>query len=159
MNHLAGRVAVVTGGSGGIGRAIITALKSAGAMVVNLDIKDADIVVKNNRISAIGQRGSVAIPSGANIFDVTGKTIVPGFIDLHDHFLNSQRDGVLDLQNWDYLANLAYGVTTGRDPQTETNDAFAYQDLVDTGDVLGPRAFSTGQGIFWTEDLKTTEAR
>jgi hypothetical protein len=45
----------------------------------------------------------------------------------------------------------------GRDPQTETNDAFAYQDLVDTGDVLGPRAFSTGPGIFWTEDLKTTE--
>jgi Tol biopolymer transport system component len=134
-------------------------LRGAQAITMRGDevIKDADIVVQNNRISAVGPRGSTAIPPRAKIFDVTGKTIVPGFIDTHDHFLNSQRDGVLDLQNWDFLANLAYGVTTGRDPQTETNDAFAYQDLVDTGDVLGPRAFSTGPGIFWTEDLKTTE--
>jgi imidazolonepropionase-like amidohydrolase/Tol biopolymer transport system component len=119
-------------------------------------IQDADIVVTNNRISAIGRRGSVKIPSGAKVLDVKGKTIVPGFIDTHDHWLNSQFGAVLDLQNWDYLANLAYGVTTGRDPQTEI-DTFAYQDLVETGDVLGPRAFSTGPGIFWTEDLKTTE--
>jgi Tol biopolymer transport system component len=137
----------------------VIVLRGAQAITMRGDevIQDADIVVKNNRISAIGRRGSVAIPSGAKIFDVKGKTIVPGFIDIHDHWLNSQRDGVLDLQNWDYMANLAYGVTTGRDPQTETNDAFAYQDLVDTGDVIGPRAFSTGPGIFWTEDLKTTE--
>ena len=44
MNDLAGRVAVVTGGSGGIGRVIISAMESAGAIVVNLDIKDAYIV-------------------------------------------------------------------------------------------------------------------
>jgi hypothetical protein len=39
-------------------------------------------------------------------------------------------------------------VTAGLDVQTSTNDMFAYQDLVDAGDVLGPRAYSTGPGIF-----------
>jgi len=75
--------------------------------------------------------------------DLTGKTIVPGFIDMHAHWFNIRR-GILDTQNWDFLATLAYGITAGRDPQTFTNDAFAYQDLADAGAVLGPRAYSTG---------------
>ncbi len=51
--------------------------------------------------------------------------------------------------------NLAYGVTAGRDPQTATNDMFAYQDLVDTGDIIGPRPYSTGPGIFPENDFQS----
>ena len=36
---------------------------------------------------------------------------------------------------WQYLANLAYGVTTTRDPQTSTPDVFAYADMVDRHDA------------------------
>ena len=61
------------------------------------------------------------------------------------------------MQNWDFLANLAYGVTTGRDPQTSTNDMFAYQDLVDTGEMLGPRAYSTGPGVFANTDFQSAD--
>ena len=117
-------------------------------------IPDADIVVTGNRITSVGKRG--AVPAGAKIIDVKGATIMPGIVDVHAHWSEIGR-GVLDPQTWPFLANLAYGVTTGRDPQTGTNDMFAYQDLVDTGDMLGPRAFSTGPGIFSNTDFQSLD--
>ncbi|HKW89214.1 MAG TPA: amidohydrolase family protein [Candidatus Acidoferrales bacterium] len=129
-----------------------------GAKVITMKgdeiIQNADIVVKDNRIASVGRRGSVAIPADATIIDVKGATITPGFIDLHPHWLEIRR-GVLDTQNWDFTANLAYGVTAGRDPQTMTNDMFAYQDMVDTGQIIGPRAYSTGPGVFSDTDFQS----
>jgi hypothetical protein len=55
------------------------------------------------------------------------------------------------------LANIAYGVTSGRDPQTNTNDQFAYQDLVDLGEMIGPRAWSTGPGVFSDSDFQSLD--
>jgi len=117
---------------------------------------EGDIVVRDNRILAVGKSGSVAVPAGAKVIDVSGKTIVPGFIDLHPHW-NEIRRVVMDVQNWSFLANLAYGVTAGRDPQTATNDMFAYQDLVDVGEILGPRAYSTGPGVFPDTDFQSLD--
>ncbi len=108
-------------------------------------IAEGDVVVTDHRIVAVGPKGSVKVPEGAKVIDVAGTTIVPGFVDTHAHWTEIRR-GVLDLQNWSFFANLAFGVTTGRDPQTGTNDMFAYQDLVETGELVGPRAFSTGPG-------------
>jgi hypothetical protein len=119
-------------------------------------IADGDIVVTDNRIASVGKRGSMAVPAGARIIDLRGTTIMPGIVDVHAHWTEIKR-GVLDLESWPFLANLAYGVTTGRDPQTGTNDTFAYQDLIDTGDILGPRAFSTGPGIFSSNDFQSYE--
>ena len=129
-----------------------------GATVVTMKgeevLKNADIVIEDNRIKSVGPKGS--IPGSAKIFDVTGKTIVPGFIDTHAHWFEIRR-GILDTQNWAFLANLAYGVTSGLDVQTSTNDMFAYQDLVDTGDILGLRAFSTGPGVFSDNNFQSME--
>src|SRR5690606_39453497 len=47
---------------------------------------------------------------------------------------------------WVYLANLAYGVTTTRDPQTGSTDVLTYADLVRAGRMVGPRVYSTGPG-------------
>ena len=131
-----------------------------GAQVISMHgdeiIADADIVVKDNRISAIGKRGTVSVPDNAKIIDLSGTTVVPGFIDVHPHWGEIRR-GILDLQNWSFLANLAYGVTAGRDPQTQTNDMFAYQDLVDTGEIIGPRAYSTGPGVFPDTDFQSLD--
>jgi imidazolonepropionase-like amidohydrolase/Tol biopolymer transport system component len=130
-----------------------------GARVITMHgdevLPSADIVIKDNRIVSVGARSSTT-PSGARVIDVTGRTIVPGFVDTHSHWFEIRR-GVLDLQNWDFLADLAYGITTGRDPQTGTTDTFAYQDLVDMGDVIGPRAYSTGPGVFYTTDIQTLD--
>jgi Tol biopolymer transport system component len=118
-------------------------------------LENADILIKDNRISAIGKRGSFAVPKDAQVFDVTGKTIIPGLIDIHAHW--EVRHSVLDTEDYTFWGNLAYGVTTGRDPQTSTNDTFAYQDLVDTGEMIGPRIFTTGPGIFSNSDFQSYE--
>jgi Tol biopolymer transport system component/imidazolonepropionase-like amidohydrolase len=115
-------------------------------------LRNGVVIVRDNRIVAVGKAGSVQIPAGAKVLDLSGKTIVPGFIDSHAHWFNIRR-GILDLQDWDALASLAYGITSGRDPQTSTNDAFAYQDLADAGLIVGPRMYSTGPGIFWVNDF------
>jgi Tol biopolymer transport system component len=122
----------------------------SGARIVTMKgdeiIQSGDIVISDNRISAVGPKGKVAVPAGAKVIDVTGKTIIPGFVDVHAHMWPPR--GVHQTQVWQYLANLAYGVTTTRDPQSSTNDVFAYTDLVDTGEILGPRVYSTGPGVF-----------
>src|SRR5690606_23539118 len=109
-------------------------------------IENADVVVRNNRIAAVGARGQVQVPEGAEVIDVAGKTIVPGFVDTHSHMWPSW--GLHKSQVWMYAANLAYGVTTTRDPQTSTTDVLTYGDLVEAGETLGPRVYSTGPGVF-----------
>lgn len=119
-------------------------------------VENADVVVTGRRIVAVGTTGTVDVPRTAQIIDVSGKAIVPGFIDTHAHWTEIRRN-VLDVESWPFLANLAWGVTTGLDVQTATNDMFAYQDLIDAGEVLGPRAYSTGPGIFSDNDFQTKE--
>jgi len=109
-------------------------------------IEDADLVVQNNRIAALGRRGEVDVPADAQIIDVAGKTIVPGFVDTHSHMWPAW--GIHKKQDWQYLANLAYGVTTTRDPQTSTTDVLTYGDMVTAGAMIGPRVYSTGPGVF-----------
>ena len=127
----------------------------SGARVITMRgdevIPDGRIVVSDNRIVAVGPRAQVAVPAGAREIDVTGKTIIPGWVDIHAHLRPSF--GIHKTQVWEYLANLAYGVTTTRDPQTGTTDVLSYGDLVETGDILGPRIYSTGPGVFWSEDI------
>ncbi len=119
-------------------------------------IRSADVLIRNNRIESVGPHRSHASFEKVKTIDLSGRTVVPGFIDTHAHWVEIRR-GVLDLENWDFLATLAFGITTGRDPQTLTNDLFVYQDLVDSGALLGPRAYSTGPGIFWVNDFQSVE--
>src|SRR4030095_13783943 len=98
-----------------------------------------------NRIVAVGPAGSVQVPAGAREVDATGKKIVPGFVATHPHLRLNQ--GVHQ-QPWSYLANLAYGITTMRDPQTGTTDVLTYEDAVVAGTAVGPRIYSTGPGLF-----------
>lgn len=122
----------------------------SGAKIVTMKgdevIPVGDVVVTNNRIAAIGAKGKVAIPAGAKVVEVKGKTIIPGLVDVHAHMW-PPRD-LHQNQVWQYLANLAYGVTTTRDPQSATTDVYAYADLVETGDIIGPRVYTTGPGVF-----------
>jgi Tol biopolymer transport system component len=118
-------------------------------------IPKGDIVVTDNRIVAVGAQGKVTVPSGAKIIDVTGKTILPGYVDIHAHMWPAF--GVHRSQPFEYLVNLAYGVTTTRDPQTSTTDVLSYSDMVETGDFIGPRILATGPGVFAGANIKTLD--
>jgi Tol biopolymer transport system component len=118
-------------------------------------IENGDVVVRDNRIEGAGRRGSVKIPAGAKIIDVSGKTIMPGIVDVHAHIWPAW--DIHKTQVWEYLANLAYGVTTTRDPQTATTDILSYRDLVETGRMLGPRVYGTGPGVFSADNVQSLE--
>lgn len=75
----------------------------------------------------------------------------------HAHWLEIRRQAHDD-QMWDLLANLAYGVTSGLDPQTFTTDVFAYEDMIDAGIMPGPRAWSTGPGVFNNSEILSQTA-
>ena len=128
-------------------------LKNARIITMNGDevIEKGDILIENNRIKQVGTNLSAG--RRVEVMDMTGKTIVPGFVDTHSHFrhpVNLHRG-----QFWPYLTNLAFGVMTTRDPQTATTDVLTYGDLVDAGKLIGPRIYSTGPGIFSSENVSS----
>ena len=116
-------------------------------------ISRGDIYIVNNRIKAIGKSGTLKVASGTKKVNASGKTIIPGFVDTHAHMWPSW--GMHKTQAWVYAANLAYGVTTTRDPQTATTDVLTYSDMVESGMMAGPRVYSTGPGVgYWSYNLK-----
>jgi len=70
-------------------------------------VSDAVVIVKGERIAAVGNRASVKIPPGAQIVDAKGLTLLPGLIDSHFHL-----DGDDPLP----ALYLSHGVTAIRDP-------------------------------------------
>lgn len=118
-------------------------------------IERGDVVVTGNRITAVGAQGSVSVPAGARIIDVSGKTIMPGLVDVHAHMWPQW--GVHAPQPYMYTANLAYGVTTTRDPQTSQSDVVSYGDAVEVGQIMGPRVLATGPGIFAWDNVSSLD--
>ena len=131
-------------------------LRGARAITMNGDeiVENADVVVTNNRIVSVSA-GPGEVPEGATVIDVAGKTVVPGFVDTHAHMWNLWTFHWA--RSWIYDANLAYGVTTTRDPQTATTDVFSYEDLVRAGRMTGPRVYSTGPGVFSQDFISSYE--
>ena len=110
-------------------------------------IERGDLLVANGRIAGVGAVGSVTAPAGATTMDMSGKTIVPGFIDLHAHYIidGAQWQGdVHHEQDAHLLTNLAYGVTTWRDPSVGSRTLFALSEMVEAGTTVGPRLHGTG---------------
>lgn len=110
-------------------------------------IENGTIVIKDNRIEAIGKANEINIPAQARIIDAKGKSIMPGLVDVHAH-VGHFRYGLTTQKHWPYYANLAYGVTTTHDPSTNTETVFALAELVKSGEMVGPRIFSTGTILY-----------
>lgn len=96
---------------------------------------DQTVIIENGRIRDVGDK--VAIPDGAKVFDLTGHSVLPGLVSLHDHIMN-QVNSAPELY-------LSFGVTTLR----TAGSAEPYADLelknrIDRGRVAGPELFVTG---------------
>jgi len=115
------------------------------ARIITMDgdkvIESGTIVINQDKIEAIG--ASVNIPSDAKVYDVQGKTIMPGLVDSHAH-IGAFRYGLTAQQNWQFMANLAFGVTTAHDPSANTETVFTLSELQKSGALVGPRLYSTG---------------
>jgi len=129
-------------------------LALVGARIVTMDgdrvIENGTVVVDENRITAVGPSASVSVPSGATRIDVSGRTIIPGIIDVHAH-VGSESAGILSEQNWRFVANVAYGVTTSHDPSNNTEMVFTNSEMIRAGKKLGPRLYSTGRILYGAE--------
>jgi imidazolonepropionase-like amidohydrolase/Tol biopolymer transport system component len=122
-----------------------------GARIITMDgtevIEKGTIIINENKIETVGLETDVTIPTDAKVYDVTGKTIMPGIVDVHAH-LRTSPDGVSPQQDWSYYANLAFGVTTSHDPSSNTEMVFSQSEMLKTGKIIGPRVFSTGTILY-----------
>ncbi|MDZ7807730.1 MAG: amidohydrolase family protein [Gracilimonas sp.] len=117
-------------------------------------IENGTIVVDGNRISAIGT--NITVPGEARVIDASGKTIIPGIVDAHAHIGNF-RLGISPQQQWEYYANLAYGVTTVHDPSSNSEMIFSNSEAIKAGNMVGPRLYSTGVILYGADGSIKTE--
>jgi imidazolonepropionase-like amidohydrolase/Tol biopolymer transport system component len=110
-------------------------------------IDDGVIVVRGDRILAVGPRAQVSIPAGAKLVDVAGKTIIPGLVDAHAHGPQGE-DDLIPQQNWSSIVNLAMGATTIHDPSARAAEIFVASEMQRAGKIIAPRIFSTGEIIY-----------
>lgn len=101
------------------------------------------ILIRGERIWRVGR--SVRVPKGATVIDVTGKTVIPGLIDMHGH-MYVRGAGAQRSQFEPYsLLYLAGGVTTVRSPgDFEPEGMVARRTSIEHDEAIGPRIFTAG---------------
>jgi imidazolonepropionase-like amidohydrolase len=75
---------------------------------------------------------------------------MPGIVDVHAH-LHPSPDGISPQQDWNYYANLSFGVTTAHDPSSNTEMVFSQAEMLRAGTMIGPRVYSTGTILYGAE--------
>ncbi len=107
------------------------------------------IVIRAGRIATVGPAGSVPIPAGARVMDMSGSTVIPGLIGMHDHLFYTAAGGrAVQMSYTGPRLYLGSGVTTirttgSRAPYAEIN----LKDAIDHGLVPGPRIHLTAPYI------------
>ncbi|MBM4186772.1 MAG: amidohydrolase family protein [Gemmatimonadetes bacterium] len=123
-----------------------------GARVITMDggrqvHERATILVRDNVIEAVGP--SVAVPAGARVFDLQGKTVMPGIIDAHGHYNPDVSTlNTLEQNHVGLVANLAYGTTTLYEVYGNHLKDFLASDLQRSGAIAGSRLLSVGPPIY-----------
>lgn len=109
-------------------------------------IESGYVLVNQNKIERVGS-GSRNFGDDVKVIDCSGKTIIPGLIDVHAH-MGAGFSGLSPNQQWHYYANLAFGVTTTHDPSNNTEMVFSQHEMVEAGEMVGPRVYSTGTILY-----------
>jgi imidazolonepropionase-like amidohydrolase len=124
-------------------------------------LHDSVIATEGNLIVRIGTREELQTPAGqeANVIDLTGKTVMPGLINMHDHLLFKYASGpwsehMKKSLTWlilfaikTVLGTLRSGITTIRDMASFHGIVLALRDSVSSGEILGPRILTCNQPL------------
>jgi imidazolonepropionase-like amidohydrolase len=105
------------------------------------ELNNYSIIVEDNRIKEVAPSDQISPPASAEVFDASGKWILPGLIDMHCHLGNNEVNEVQALMNM-YLAN---GITTIRDVGGNVTQLRLLRRAVDSRKRMGPRLFFSGQ--------------
>jgi imidazolonepropionase-like amidohydrolase len=120
-------------------------------------VTDATIVIRGNRIAAVGSRARVTVPNGARIIDGSGKFVTPGFVDTNVHVsiysglenFARYQDRFADVAIEAAQLHLKHGVTTIRDSYGMLSALKAARDAIASGQVIGPRMYIAGNIVGW----------
>jgi len=96
-------------------------------------VHDQTVITRGNRISSVGPAAFAIVPSGAQLIDGRGKTLLPGLWDMHAHVADN--DGLL---------NLAAGVTTVRDLANDIDTLLARRHRIENLEEVGTRIVLAG---------------
>ncbi len=111
--------------------------------------RDMTIVIREGRIAEVGPSRRVRVPAGATVIDGTGKTVLPGFVFVHEHMFYPVGGGHFSpmLASFPPLY-LAGGVTTARTGGSVAPQAdLSLRDAIAAGSVIGPDLDVTGPYI------------
>lgn len=102
-------------------------------------MQNSVVVIEGDKILRVGHKGDFRYPSNAQVFDLQGKYLLPGFVDLHVHpRVGAERETLTML--------LAFGITTIRIPgvgfESPDNLGLNLKSKVKNGTMTGPRGSS-----------------
>ncbi len=110
------------------------------------------VLIRDGLIEEIGSVNEVSIPEGAEVMDMSGKTLLPGFVMMHEHmFYPAQAKDMSHMNQMDFSfpkLYLAGGATTIRtagsvEPYSDQN----LKKWIEKGEILGPKMDITGPYI------------
>ena len=113
-------------------------------------IKNGVVVIRGNRIVAVGSKAAIAVPADADVLDCSGLTIAAGFWNSHVHFMerkwadaaNIPADEIADALQ---VMLTRYGFTSVFDIGSSWENTRRLRDRVESGEIPGPRIRSTGE--------------
>jgi hypothetical protein len=136
----------------------VGAVALTNARVITMDgqsrvLENATIVLRGSRIEAVGT--GVAVPAGARVFDLRGRTVMPGIIDAHGHYNPDQSTlNVIEQRHAGLVANLAFGTTTVYEVYGNHLKDPLVSDLQVSGAIPGARLLSVGPPIYGLRDYR-----
>jgi Tol biopolymer transport system component len=127
------------------------------ARIITIDNKQVidrgTVVVKGSRIACVG---NCSTEGADRVIDASGKTIIPGLVDMHSHHYREWR-GMRPRHDFEQAIYLAYGVTTTMDVSMYSQNMFPTAELIEVGEIVGPRGFSTGDNITAGDGARANE--
>jgi imidazolonepropionase-like amidohydrolase len=114
-------------------------------------LKDATVVVRDGRITALGPSASVSVPSGARVVDGREKFLIPGLADMHTH-LHSDEYAPKSVAPDELGVMLANGVTAIR-LMIGTPEHLALRREIEAGRLLGPQLWVASPQLTGRKDV------